>query len=84
MTDPARVAAERSVTPEGVRWTIRGDGEGVVAAIVAMADAGIGGWRRGASTDGWVLERPNAPSRAAWLEAAGGVVAWPVACARAI
>lgn len=84
MTDPARVAAERSVTPEGVRWTIRGDGEGVVAAIVAMADAGIGGWRRGASTDGWVLERPNAPSLAAWLEAAGGVVAWPVACARAI
>lgn len=84
MTGPAHVVAERSVTPDGVRWTILGDGEGVVASILAMADAGIGGWRRGAATEGWALERPSAPSLGAWLEAAGGSVPWTVACARAI
>ncbi len=84
MIEPVRVVAERSVTPDRVRWTILGDAAETVAAILAMADAGIGGWRGGPSAEGWVLERPAAPSLGAWLEAAGGVVPWSVACARAI
>lgn len=84
MTEPVHVVAERSATPDGVRWTIIGDAGPIVAAILAMADAGIGGWRGGPSNAGWVLERPAAPSLGAWLEAAGGAVPWPVACARAI